>query len=45
MMIRRADPEPWVSASGRINNEVGKGLVEWSNGLVYVVRENEEGLD
>ena len=44
-MIRGVDPEPWVGASGWIDDEVWEGLVEWSNRLVDVVLENEEGVN
>ena len=44
-MIRGIDPEPWDGASGWIDDEVWEGLVEWSNRLVDVVLENEEGVN
>ena len=45
VIIRGIDPEPWVGVSGWIDDEVWEGLVEWSNRLIDVVLENEEGVN
>ena len=42
VLVRWIDLEPWIGASGGINDEVGEGLVEWSNRPVDVILENEE---
>ena len=44
VIIRGVDPEPWVGASGWIDDEVWERLVEWSNRLINVILENEEGV-
>ena len=42
MMVGGADPEPWIGASGRVDNEVGKGLVEGSDREMGILPKNEE---
>ena len=39
-MVEGADPEPWIGASIRVDDEVGKGLVEGSDRQVDILLKN-----
>ena len=42
VMIRGEDPEPWIGTSVRVDDEVGKRLVEGSDRQVGILRKNEK---
>ena len=41
MLVCGTDTEPRIDAPGRIDDEVGEGLVEGPNGMIDVVLEKE----